>query len=56
MLAQDQSQVRTYLEKVLRRDEHPVEVIDTHISTIFLSGDRAYKMKRAVKVPYVDFA
>ncbi|MGV4796668.1 AAA family ATPase [Rhizobium sp. F40D2] len=56
MLAQDQSQVRTYLEKVLRRDEHPVEVIDTHISTIFLSGDRAYKMKRAVKLPYVDFA
>lgn len=56
MLAQDQSGVLSYLEKALRRDEHPVEVINTHISIIFLSGDRAYKMKRAVRLPYVDFS
>ncbi|MBX4952153.1 AAA family ATPase [Rhizobium binae] len=56
MLAQDQSKVCSYLEKALRRDEHPVEIINTHISTIFLSGDRAYKMKRAVRLPYVDFS
>lgn len=34
----------------------PVETIETHISRIFLAGDRAFKMKRAVKLPYVDFS
>lgn len=34
----------------------PVETIETHISRIFLVGDRVYKMKRAVKLPYVDFS
>ncbi|MVA98601.1 AAA family ATPase [Nitratireductor sp. CAU 1489] len=34
----------------------PVEVIETHISRIFLVGERAYKMKRAVLLPYVDFS
>jgi aminoglycoside phosphotransferase family enzyme/predicted kinase len=34
----------------------PVERIDTHISHIFLAGDRAWKMKRAVRLPYVDFS
>ena len=33
-----------------------VEAIETHISRIFLVGQRAYKMKRAVKLPYVDFS
>lgn len=33
-----------------------VEVMETHISRIFLAGTRAYKMKRAVKLPYVDFS
>lgn len=34
----------------------PVEIIQTHISDVFLAGNRAYKMKRAVKLPYVDFS
>ncbi len=34
----------------------PVEQIETHISRIFLAGDRAFKMKRAVHFPYVDFS
>jgi aminoglycoside phosphotransferase family enzyme/predicted kinase len=34
----------------------PVETIETHISRIFLAGDRVFKMKRAVKLPYVDFS
>lgn len=34
----------------------PVETIETHISRIFLVGRRAFKMKRAVKLPYVDFS
>ncbi len=32
-----------------------VERIDTHISSIFLAGDRAYKLKRAVCLPFLDF-
>jgi aminoglycoside phosphotransferase family enzyme/predicted kinase len=33
-----------------------VETIETHISRVFLVGDRAFKLKRAVKLPYVDFS
>ena len=33
-----------------------VDRIETHISIIFLAGDRAYKLKRAVKLPYLDFS
>ncbi|MEX5727106.1 aminoglycoside phosphotransferase family enzyme/predicted kinase [Rhodovulum iodosum] len=32
------------------------EVIETHISRVFLSGDRAFKLKRAVRLPYADFS
>lgn len=31
------------------------ERIDTHISHVFLAGDRVFKLKRAVKLPFVDF-
>jgi aminoglycoside phosphotransferase family enzyme/predicted kinase len=34
----------------------PVEIITTHISRIFLVGDRVFKLKRAVTLPYVDFS
>jgi uncharacterized protein len=33
-----------------------VVIIETHISLVFLAGDRAYKLKRAVKYPYLDFS
>ncbi len=33
-----------------------VERIATHASLIFLAGDRAFKLKRAVKYPYLDFS
>ena len=32
-----------------------VEVITTHSAHVFLAGDRAYKIKRAVKYNYLDF-
>ena len=34
----------------------PAKKIDTHGAVVFLSGDRGYKMKRAVKFPYMDFS
>ncbi len=33
-----------------------VEIIETHVSLVFLAGDCAYKLKRAVKLPYLDFS
>lgn len=36
-------------------DEEPVERIDTHISTVFLAGERAYKLKKPVDFGYLDF-
>lgn len=33
-----------------------VERIETHASIVFLAGDRAYKVKRAVKYPFLDFS
>ncbi|MCA3261497.1 MAG: AAA family ATPase [Telmatospirillum sp.] len=33
-----------------------VKRIDTHLSAVFLAGDLAYKLKRAVTLPFVDFA
>jgi aminoglycoside phosphotransferase family enzyme len=32
------------------------ELMETHVSRIFLAGELAYKLKRAVKFPYLDFA
>src|SRR5712691_6899647 len=34
----------------------PVDIIETHASIVFLAGERAYKLKRAVKYPYLDFS
>ena len=30
--------------------------IDTHISTVWLAGDHAYKLKQPVKLPFLDFS
>lgn len=34
----------------------PVEVIQTHISVVCLAGSRAYKLKKAVRLPFLDFS
>lgn len=34
----------------------PVERIDTHAAIVFLAGDRAFKLKRSVHYPYLDFS
>lgn len=33
-----------------------VEVVETHISWVFLAGDFAYKVKKPVKLPFLDFS
>src|SRR3546814_5480653 len=34
----------------------PLRRIDTHAATVFLAGDRAWKLKREVKFEYLDFS
>src|SRR5262252_2578950 len=33
-----------------------VKRIDTHAASVFLAGDRALKVKRAVRFPFLDYA
>src|SRR5262249_23218656 len=33
-----------------------VKRIDTHAAAVFLAGEAAYKVKRAVKFPFLDFS
>src|SRR5271155_4522063 len=37
-------------------DAGQVDIIETHASIVFLAGRHAYKLKRAVKYPYLDFS
>ncbi len=51
-VVEDQSEVIAFLTAKLA----PARRIDTHGAVVFLSGERAYKLKRAVKFPYMDFS
>ncbi len=53
-----QSDVINFLSKpqTFGLDENTlVKRCDTHISIVFLAGEYAYKLKRAIKLPFVDF-
>ena len=43
------------LQRWLARDGAPVERIETHISWVLLAGDLAYKLKKPVRLPFLDF-
>lgn len=53
----DQSEVMDYLGQPATHglDAPPVR-IDTHAASVFLAGPDAYKIKRAVQYPYLDFS
>ncbi|WP_282607406.1 bifunctional aminoglycoside phosphotransferase/ATP-binding protein [Pelagibius sp. Alg239-R121] len=55
---EDQSEVEEFLASTAFCQPwgSDVERIDTHAAVVFLVGDRAYKIKRAVKYPYLDFS
>ena len=57
MIVGDQSGVVAFLSG---RDAYPgvrgdVRRVETHASVVFLAGERAYKMKRAVRFDYMDY-
>ena len=56
MNAEDQSDVIGFLADTSSHGGAPVDRIDTHASVVFLAGDRAYKLKRAVRFDYLDFS
>ncbi|MGE5517399.1 MAG: AAA family ATPase [Bacteroidota bacterium] len=50
-----QAEVLRLLARAATHGGHRPRRIDTHISTVFLAGDDAWKMKKAVCLPFVDF-
>lgn len=51
-----QQEVFTYLIDPATHGGIPVRRIDTHIASVFLAGERALKVKRAVRFPFLDFS
>ena len=51
-VVEDQSEVIDFLTARLK----PEGRVDTHGAVVFLTRERAYKLKRAVKFPYMDFS
>ena len=50
-----QDDVIDFLNALLSDHGGPPTVIRTHVSVVFLSDQSAYKMKKAVKFPFLDF-
>ena len=55
-VVEDQSEIVAFLTDPASHGGALVERIDTHGAMVFLAGDRAYKLKRAVHYPYMDFS
>lgn len=51
-VVEDQGETLAFLVARLR----PQRRVDTHGAIVLLTADRAYKLKRAVKFPYMDFS
>jgi aminoglycoside phosphotransferase family enzyme/predicted kinase len=58
-IAQDtamQRQVFTFLANSTTHGGTGVHRIDTHAAVVFLAGDRALKVKRAIRFPFLDYS
>ena len=56
MIVADQSEAVGFLASSGAHGGANVERIDTHTAVVFLVGERAYKLKRAVRFDYLDFS
>jgi aminoglycoside phosphotransferase family enzyme len=56
MLTQDQADVIAFLAAPSTHGTETVDRIDTHSAIVFLAGEHAYKLKRAVRFDYLDFS
>jgi len=55
-LSDSQQQVLAFLADPATHGGRPVKRIDTHAASVFLAGDRALKIKRAVRFPFLDYS
>jgi len=51
-----QGEVLAFLASPATHGGAPVQRIDTHSAVVFLAGDSAFKVKRAVRYSYLDFS
>src|SRR5918994_4205763 len=51
----EQADIAAFLADPATHGGADVERIDTHGSMVFMAGDRVYKLKRAVRFPYMDY-
>lgn len=51
-----QTEAIAFLDDPASHGGRAVSRIDTHAAIVFLAGERAYKLKRAVRFPYLDFS
>jgi aminoglycoside phosphotransferase family enzyme/predicted kinase len=56
MLIEDQADVIEFLAAPTTHGTATVDRIDTHSAIVFLAGERAFKLKRAVRFDYLDFS
>jgi aminoglycoside phosphotransferase family enzyme/predicted kinase len=56
MIVDDQADVRHFLESGVAGSGPASTVIETHISFVYIYPDRVFKLKKAVKFPYLDFS
>jgi uncharacterized protein len=56
VITEDQTALIEFLAASTTHGGAAVERMDTHASVVFLTGDLAYKLKRAVRFDYLDFS
>jgi len=56
MTSNVQKAVIDFLERPATHGGAAVKRIDTHAATVFLAGERALKIKRAVRFPFLDYS
>src|ERR1700726_2802525 len=54
--ADNQQEVFGFLADPATHGGNKVLRIDTHAASVFLAGDRALKVKRAVRFPFLDYS
>jgi hypothetical protein len=56
MVTEDQSAVIAFLSSPAAHAGEAVRRVETHSAIVFLAGNRAWKLKRAVRYDYLDFS
>src|SRR5215510_10764964 len=53
---QCQQEVFAFLADAATHGGGAVQRVDTHAASVFLAGERAFKVKRAVRSPFLDYS